>query len=79
MKKMTLAAALSLAAMLPFAATTAFAETAETQKSLCAESPAAAAKAGIDCAATSAIGGDDKAAAQQYPDGPVNFGNGIIF
>jgi len=80
MKKMTAIAALSLAAILPFAQTPAVAGTVDTQAALCTEAPQKAAKAGIDCTATSATKlRDEDAAARQYPTGPVNFGNGIVF
>ncbi|MEP3435374.1 MAG: hypothetical protein ABJN75_01110 [Hoeflea sp.] len=80
MNKMNLAAAtIALAAILPFASAPAFAETAKSQATLCTEAPAKAAKAGIDCTATSAIDRDENKAAKQYPSGPVNFGNGIVF
>ena len=79
MKKMTAIAALSLAAILPFASVPAFAGTANTQTSLCTEAPLKAAKAGIDCTATSAIQDHEDTAGKQYPSGPVNFGNGIVF
>ena len=71
MNKMNLAAAtIALAAILPFASAPAFAETAKSQATLCTEAPAKA---------TSAIDRDENKAAKQYPSGPVNFGNGIVF
>ena len=81
MNKMTLAAALALATVLPFAATHASAEKLDTPAAMCTEAPARAAKAGIDCAATSSVEQDrrDDATAREYPAGPVNFGNGIVF
>lgn len=79
MNKMIAAAAISIAAVLPFAATSALAETVDTQTQLCAEAPAKAAKAGIDCTATSATSRDEDAAAKTYPAGPVHFSSGIVF
>ncbi len=79
MNKMTLMATLALAATLSFASAPAFAEAAKTQAVLCAKAPAKAAKAGLDCTATSAIARDKNEAAKKYPSGPVNFGNGIVF
>lgn len=79
MKNFTLAAALSLAAILPVTATTAFAHTAESQAALCDTAPAKAAKAGIDCAATSSVAPNQDAAGKSYPPSPVSVGNGIVF
>lgn len=79
MNKMTLTATLVVAAMLSFISVPAFAETVEMQASLCANAPAKAAKAGIDCTASSGISEVQDQAARKYPSGPVNFGNGIVF
>lgn len=79
MKHFTLAAALSLAAILPFTATTAFAHAAESEVALCDKTPAKAAKAGIDCAATSSVAPDPDAAGKSYPPSPVTVGNGIVY
>jgi hypothetical protein len=79
MNKMILAAALTLAATLPFSSTSAFAETTHAPTALCAEAPAKAEKAGIDCATTSAFEPDRTEKSDQYPAGPVYSGNGIVF
>lgn len=79
MTKMALAAALSLAAILPFTATSTYAEAINSQAALCRQAPVKAAKTGIDCTTTSAINQDKTAPAKQYPNGPVNYGNGIVF
>jgi hypothetical protein len=79
MKKITAALALSLAVLLPFTATPAFAAAPKAQAELCAEAPAKAAKANIDCATTSSFTRDKDAAAKRYPSAPVQTGNGIVF
>ncbi|WP_394687938.1 hypothetical protein [Hoeflea sp.] len=72
------AAAIALAALLPLSATAAFAETADSQAALCTEAPAKAAKAGVDCAATSSIDTGKADDTRKFPSGPVIFGNGIV-
>lgn len=79
MKKLTAAFALSIAVLLPFTAAPSFAETVNTQADLCAEAPAKAAQANIDCAATSSFDRAKDAAAKTYPAGPAYFSNGIVF
>ncbi|OCW59413.1 hypothetical protein [Hoeflea olei] len=80
MNKIAFAAALSLASVLSFATTSAFAETVEApQAKLCIKAPEKAAKAGIDCTATSVIATDKAKGAKQYPSGPTNFGSGLVF
>ncbi|MCY0096629.1 hypothetical protein [Hoeflea ulvae] len=79
MKNLTAALALSLAAVLPFTASASLAETAGTQADLCVTAPAKAAKANIDCSATSSFDREDNAAAKKYPAGPVYSGGGIAF
>lgn len=79
MNKMILATALILAATLPFVTTSAFAETTNAPAALCAEAPAKAEKADVDCAATSAFERDRAAQSDKYPAGPVYFGNGVVF
>ncbi|MDP3524260.1 MAG: hypothetical protein Q8S27_06740 [Hoeflea sp.] len=79
MNKIAFAAALSLATVLPFATAPAFAEPVDTQASICAQSSDKAAKAGIDCNTTSTIIRTEDKAATDYPSGPVNFGNGVVF
>ncbi|KGF69027.1 hypothetical protein LL06_13425 [Hoeflea sp. BAL378] len=79
MNKFAIAAALSLATILPFVTASASAATVDTKAALCTKNPDKAAKAGIDCTATSTILRDDAKAATKYPSGPVNFGNGIVF
>ncbi|MEQ8306183.1 MAG: hypothetical protein RIA09_06450 [Hoeflea sp.] len=79
MTRLTLAAALAATALLPLHASTALAQNANTQIELCDEAPAKAAKAGIDCTATSDIGTARGDAGKSYPDGPVTFGSGVVF
>lgn len=78
MIKTAQAAAIALAALLPLSATSALAGSADSQAVLCAEAPVKAAKAGVDCAATSSIGSDKTDDTRKYPSGPVSFGNGIV-
>ncbi|MEQ8482645.1 MAG: hypothetical protein RIC18_18505 [Hoeflea sp.] len=79
MTRLTLAAALAATALLPIHASTALEQNANTQTELCHEAPVKAAKAGIDCTATSDIGTARGDAARSYPDGPVTFSNGVVF
>lgn len=79
MTRITVAAAIALAAMLPLSAPAAFAETGANQAALCTEAPAKAAKAGIDCTATSQTKAQGNDKAKKYPKSPVSFGNGIVF
>ena len=79
MNKVALAAAFSLATILPFATAPAFANTVDTQTSICAQGPAKAAKAGVDCTTTSTIRTDDNNAVDKYPSAPVSVGSGIVF
>ena len=79
MKKLTAAFALSLAVLLPFTAAPSFANEINSQADLCAEAPVKAAKANIDCAATSSFSRSKDAAAKTYPAGPAYFSNGIVF
>lgn len=73
------AAAIALAVLLPLSTPAAFAASVNTQAALCDEAPSKAAKAGIDCEATSSFGTDKTDDARKYPGGPVNFGNGVVF
>ncbi|EDQ34499.1 hypothetical protein HPDFL43_15917 [Hoeflea phototrophica DFL-43] len=73
------AAAIALAALLPLSATAAFAESAESQAALCTETPAKAAKAGVDCVATSSVDTGKAVDARNYPSGPVSFANGVVY
>lgn len=79
MTRITVAAAIALAAMLPLSAPAAFAETGANQAALCTEATAKAAKAGIDCTATSQVKAPDNDKVRKYPNSPVSFGNGIVF
>lgn len=79
MTRLTFAAALAAAALLPLHASTALAQNADAKAEICAEAPAKAAGAGIDCTATSDIGTVRGDAAKSYPDGPVTFSNGVVF
>jgi hypothetical protein len=79
MNRLTLIATLAATALLPLHASTALAQNAKTQTELCDTAPAKAAKAGIDCTATSDIGTARGDAGKSYPDGPVTFSSGVVF
>jgi hypothetical protein len=80
MTRMIRAAALFAAAFAAFAGTAAWAETnTDSRTAICAEAPAKAARAGIDCATTGSIPTDERKSGKKYPSGPVSFGNGIVF